>query len=66
MDEKITYNLREEWVEKYLSKIASVMMEASEHAKTVGEVMLMRKFSEVVENYLSFDEEGDPDETIRN
>jgi hypothetical protein len=66
MDEKITYNLREEWVEKYLSKIASVMMEASEHAETLGEVMLMRKFSEVVENYLSFDEEGDPDEAIRN
>ena len=66
MDEKITYNLREEWVEKYLSKIASVMMEASEHAETVGEVMLMRKFSEVVENYLSFNEEGDPDEAIRN
>ena len=64
MDEKITYNLREEWVENYLSKIASVIMEASEHAETVGEVMLMRKFSEVVENYLSFDEEGDTDEAI--
>ena len=63
MDEKITYNLREEWVEKYLSKIAEVMMEANKHVETLGEVMLMRKFAEVVEKYILCDE-GEENETV--
>ena len=56
-------NLREEWVEKYLSKIAEVMMEANKHVETLGEVMLMRKFAEVVEKYILYDE-GEENETV--
>lgn len=56
-------NLREEWVEKYLSKIAEVMMEANKHVETLGEVMLMRKFAEVVEKYILCDE-GEENETV--
>lgn len=56
-------NLREEWVEKYLSKIAEVMMEANKHVETLGEVLLMRKFAEVVENNILCDE-GEENETV--
>ena len=56
-------NLREEWVEKYLSKIAEVMMEANKHVETLGEVLLMRKFAEVVEKNILCDE-GEENETI--
>ena len=56
-------NLREEWVEKYLSKIAEVMMEANKHVETLGEVMLMRKFAEVVEKNILCDE-GEENETV--
>lgn len=56
-------NLREEWVEKYLSKIAEVMMEANKHVETLGEVLLMRKFAEVVEKNILCDE-GEEHETV--
>ena len=56
-------NLREEWVEKYLSKIAEAMMEANKYVETFGEVMLMRKFAEVVEKYILCDE-GEENETV--
>ena len=64
-EEKInkTLDLREEWVKKHLSKIAEVMIEANKEVGTLGELMLMRKFSEVIEKFLSC-EEGEENETI--
>ena len=59
-----TMTLRDEWMKKYLSKIAEDMIEANNHVGTLGELMLMKEFSQVVEDHLIHEKEGDENEAL--
>ena len=51
--------LRQEWLENYFSKVCVAMIEATNNAKTPGEVMLMHKFAEVAEKNVAIKERED-------